>query len=1481
LKPRRASNAHADAGRHKRHRRARRAAIGAVFLLALVALFTLTPLAGVWLRPLIGPRLTGVRLEGGSMRFTLGGDLVVTGAEVFIEPGPVSRLRGEAARFLRIERVRIGLALMAPFTGKDFIHDVSVSDADILVAKPVDGYDINLLEIFSAARPGDGPLRAPGVDVRRATLTLGEYDEFGDVTPLRTMRVTAGVRREGQSRYSIWLRELDEGPSADVSVPAQFEGAIDGATPGANTFSGTLAGIDLADWPAEAIPLQLRSDYIRFAPVGGLHKASFVYDEKAGAFRLSLDITRDGADSGAPVRFTMPLGSREDDDPDMIVPVEAGGRVRITWRDADATWPQAGAPEAPGPGDHRWNLSADLHGALLGAPASVDIDYWFGATEEKAYYEVEAASDAPLPLDPERWAGRVPEQILDEVRRFQIDGAGDLWLRAARTATTPEFVEAGLHIRETRAIYRHFRYPIEDASGDIIFRDGAVRIAIDGHTPSGAPVTVRGEVGIGDTITMDTTLTARGVSYDQTMIDALNDRSTRIIELMLYEDGLDDWLASGLLEEPFAIGGTADLNLRLTLDTAESTEVGAVMDIRADRIGLRNRHFPLPAVGTGVHVRAVKELQHTLPDGTERPESLVIRPVSGEFTTLAGGSLDPFNTVIRIPTAHVERLEADVRVEAADVAICDLLIASIPGDDPFPEAEAADPDHPDLDGRSIARRLRPEGKVNAIATIRRRPGGPTAVRVGVEVDGAVHPPPIEGAGPLVIGDLTGSVNITREDVQVDLRGRPDGDGWMAAKVNVPIGDPQHLIVRAEALAVDSARPLENLVNVFRPAEARRLAEFKAEADPAGLFDVAMTLGAPREGAPGADPAPMRIEITNLIEPQMNLLGGRISARRLDGRLILDQADPGVITIDGVEGAFNFDGTPLGRLTVSGARALEPGRHALVRVDFDDARIESPLLARQIERVGGEAAGWQWREAEPAGLASGWIAFGTSVTEAGPAAAVSAVHIVPHTLSWTRNGARAEPERIAGVIIGDAADGALAGTVHDLELTAGRYAVTASGPWSLSEGRGLGATLALRGHLDPPELPQPSAPPDAIAPAPSPSADRDDAIPPGVRAALPAPALEAIQALALSTRGRVTLSDATWRFRGGATAEDAPLFEGRLHLNNATGGLDQQIHVSEVEAWITVQPAPESDPAGDLPRVGAIPEIMIAEEPLGAMEALIRFDEGVLWGLPVTSGRAVIASDVPGIVRAPMISADSAAGGRITAHGEARRRDEQWTYQANLVSSALPVSAISRAIRSVISGTTPPPQLVVTAHGVLDLGMGIEGVFGDVRARRGEGSLRISGGSPVNLPPALRLLVSTANARLASAPYDHVEADFFFEGDLVAFPSISMSSRDIVIMGYGFMSLVDGAVELVARSEPRGRQIGGGEVFRGVRDLFFTTYVGGTIDDPQALNLPPRDRLPAPFSQLLRHLQGGLTEREWLMRQLRQHAASEPDPRHRR
>src|SRR5690606_1561110 len=368
-----------------------------------------------------------------------------------------------------------------------------------------------------------------------------------------------------------------------------------------------------------------------------------------------------------------------------------------------------------------------------------------------------------------------------------------------------------------------------------------------------------------------------------------------------------------------------------------------------------------------------------------------------------------------------------------------------------------------------------------------------------------------------------------------------------------------------------------LVNVFRPAEARRLAEFKASAQPAGLIDVTMTMGAGQ----GADPAPLRIEITNLVEPQMNFLGGRLSARNLGGRLILDQADPGVITLDSIEGAFNFDGQPLGRLTVSGGRALEAGRHAPLRVDFDDARIESPLLAQQIERVGGEVAGWQWRQAAPAGLASGWLTFDTTVTEDGPQATVSALRIEPHMLSWMRNGARAQPQRISGVIVGDTTSGALAGTVDQLEFSADRYSARASGPWTITEGRGLGATLALDAHLDPPP-PHESheslesrefhedAPGDFEPPA--------NIIPPDVRALLPAPARAAIEAATLPAGGRPTLASASWRFRAGAaadgagSAENAPAFEGRVQLETAAGGLDQQIQVAGVQAWVTVQPA---------------------------------------------------------------------------------------------------------------------------------------------------------------------------------------------------------------------------------------------------------------------------------------------------------------------
>src|SRR5690606_30494281 len=129
-------------------------------------------------------------------------------------------------------------------------------------------------------------------------------------------------------------------------------------------------------------------------------------------------------------------------------------------------------------------------------------------------------------------------------------------------------------------------------------------------------------------------------------------------------------------------------------------------------------------------------------------------PVSGEFTTLAGGSLDPSATVLRVPTGAAEDIEADVRVEAVDVAITDLLIASIPGDigpDDIGPGDIdsagigpADADQPSLSGRAIARRLRPQGAVHGVAAVRRPPGGPTTVRVGVEVDGAAHPPAIPG-----------------------------------------------------------------------------------------------------------------------------------------------------------------------------------------------------------------------------------------------------------------------------------------------------------------------------------------------------------------------------------------------------------------------------------------------------------------------------------------------------------------------------------------------------------------------------------------------------------------------------------------------------------------------------------------------------------------------------------------------------------------
>ncbi|MFG0285300.1 MAG: hypothetical protein ACF8R7_12850, partial [Phycisphaerales bacterium JB039] len=1375
-----------DAGKsgavpRKRRRRLRRVLIAIGLLAALLGAATLTPLAGLYLRPIIGPRLLGVKLQGGSLRFTLGGDLLITGADFRIEPPPGSQLRGEATRFLRVEQMRIALAPSALLGPGELVQSVTVSDAEVLVAKPVDGYEINLLEIArgGATRPS-GPLRAPGVQVERATLTLAEYDASGAITPLRTMRVTAGVRREEAGRYSIWVRELDEGPSAGVARPIQFDGVIDGAVPGQGMFSGALGGVDLADWPPEAIPLELREDYRRFAPSGALRSASFVYDEAAGAFRLSLDLA--GARPGErPVRFVMPLGSREDGQPDLIVPVEATGRMRAIWRDDGVSWARAGASPPVGDAAHDWNLSAQLTGSLLAAPCAVDIEYWFGDPREPAYYAVEANSARPVPLDPERWAGRAPEAILDEVRRFDIDGAGDVWLLAGRDADTPEFVETGLHVRDATATYRHFRYPVEQISGDIVFRNRDVSIGLAGRTPAGAPARVDGTVRVGDAVTMDVKLSVRGAAYDQVMIDALNDRSEHITELLFNDEGLDDWRQRGLVDESFAIGGAADLDIHLTLDTAQSTEVGVVMDIRVDEVGVRNRYFPMPAIGRNVHVRGVKELRQTLPDGTRLPERFIIGPVAGEYTTPVGGALDPSGTRIIIPTDDPDDLEADVRIAVSDIPIGDLLIASIPGSDPRP---TDDPDRPRLNGRTIARRLDPWGVVGGVAHIHRPPGQDTAVRVGVTVDGGVRPPPLPGAAPLEIDELTGTVNITRSDVHVDLRGRPKGSGWITANIAVPIGDAEATVIRGEALALSLAEPIENLVAVFRPAEARRLLEFKELARPSGLVDAALTAG--------VDIArqPMRIVITNIVRPAIDLFGGRLTAPALDGSLLLDQAAPGAIAIEGVRGDFAFDGTPLGLLQIDGARAIERDQIRTMRIGFTGAHIESDFLGLQAQRVGGERFGALWRDAQPAGRASGWLDLVTSVTDEGPLARVSALRIEPTALAWTRNSARAQLDEVWGVILAEADADGLAGDVALNTGPAGRWEASAEGQWRLDREGALSAVVALAGRLDPPPPAQRPAEPES-AEAPGPSAEppapalSEALLPASLRAALPLVVLETIESIGLQAEDAVTLSEATLRFGAAAHSDGAPVFEGRLRAPRVTLGPDGLIDCAQAEAWLTALPAPEGAPAGP-------------------MEMLVSFDHGVIWGLPVTGGRAVFtAGDTPGLVVAPMISANS-AGGRLTASAQARRAGDQWRYTARLISSGLPVTAISRAVRTVIREQPPtdPSEPVDPTEGVLDLALGVEGVLGDRASRRGAGSLRISAGSPVDLPPALRLLVSTANARFATAPYDHVEANFFLEGDLVAFPAISMSSRDIIILGYGLLSLADGAVQLVATSAPR-------------------------------------------------------------------------------
>lgn len=212
---------------------------------------------------------------------------------------------------------------------------------------------------------------------------------------------------------------------------------------------------------------------------------------------------------------------------------------------------------------------------------------------------------------------------------------------------------------------------------------------------------------------------------------------------------------------------------------------------------------------------------------------------------------------------------------------------------------------------------------------------------------------------------------------------------------------------------------------------------------------------------------------------------------------------------------------------------------------------------------------------------------------------------------------------------------------------------------------------------------------------------------------------------------------------------------------------------------------------------------------------------------------------PGVVLVPEIDA-AMHGGRIAGSAQIRPTSDGGSrYWAEVHGSGVQAAPVFDDLLLPPGGLEGPPlpgqETVRSAwdidadysRGVMIADLSMSGVVGDPDDRAGRGFVQISGGSVVALPGILNLIEASNLSLPVGSRLQDAEAEFYIDGNTLAFERISAMSRSIEILGYGTMDWLTRGVDLRFRSRSLNRIPILSSVLEGVRDELITTKMTGT------------------------------------------------------
>lgn len=1443
-----------------------------VMLVVLVCVFAsllLTPVAGLVLRPKLEAQL-GVRVEGGTLRLDTSGDILLKNVD-FLTPHADNAPKGQAARFLTVRDGRIMLGWRGSARGQPLVRRIDIFNAQVRLSKPLEEFDLNILAIDPPQGAGAAVGVLPGIVVHQADIVLGEHDAAGDISVLRSLPITASLRssRDRPGTYDVTALEI---ASQSTSVrPLRFEGNL-----GPDGFSGRLGAFDMADFPPEAIPRQLREFYRELAVGGRARGATLRYDQISDVLEVSLDVQAhtpepapfpDDSMVNARLDLRLPVPTDETGTLRPLIPASGSGKVRLVQRPTpgqgrDVAWRGVQAANEPGEtglGRRTIMLEASLDSTIEDARVRLDARVWLGGGEP--LYEFTVGTLEPYTLGPQTpWLHR-PSPVIDKIRevlaKFEPAGTVELNARVSQVAdgvgVRQRVVGTG-QIRDATVRYEHFPYPAGDITGDIVFDDGQIRIEnIKGKTTGDGVALATVTITIDQAATgVDIDILAFNVPYDDTMRRTLDEVAPEIREIALNEDAYRGLIQNGIVRQPgspgrlpaFAMGGEVGAQVRVRRQAGVEGSTWVEVVARTQNFGFVPESFAMPIIARDVELRVfLPSERDTITLG--KPRTLRVWAENVWATSMAGGDIG-VRLDVGVPIEDDSRTTiVDLEIRASSLPVHQALLAAVP------EGEAA------TGPAQILRALQPTGEIDATVRVTRDHEGHVDWWTEVVPKGlSLLPVPLDARHALVLDRVSGFARVDARGLRADLGAQPRHGGSIRANIRSDFGDGSVLVLFTSE-GLNLATPVEDAIAVVAPELARSLVEMRDLYRISGSADVSASVRV-TGGEPSAE-----VRIARLHELRFDWLGGRMGMDHGRGSIVVSTTNEGpLISFDRVVAEGSYQSAPIGRVRLRGelpVDALREGGSFLTRptrmeIELQGGSLGSPFLRMLAGERGGNGLSTFLEEHDPQGEYDAMVGLETASYGEGPMGQkpMRRFELSPYEISILRDGRRVEVPWVSGLLTGrelvpspTGPGGATtyAGLLDNLTFGGDGWWVSLDGGWSADGQGGILLDTKLEGLWR-----------EADA-----SIDEHPLGVPGPMLALASPAIaDALVGMAFKNIGGISMEDGRLRVRSRpghplSIEAGAPLAFDHFEVGRRSMREGDQT---------TVPMANLRDSVLDIRTSTANPDSMATLH--------LRSLGGAVWGLDTSAVEVHADVGRDGTVELPRIIAGS-GGGRLAGRGrvaQGRTPEEPLRYEFNLDGAGLHTEWIIAAVQD-------RPSKDEYGSGDLDLSMGLAGAFGDPQSIRGRGSLRIRGGSPVDLPLPIRATVEALNVTFGADRYDAVNGEFYIDGPVMTFTRLAVSSDSVVLDGIGTVDLEGGQLNMRLSTRPTSDTVLRALV-RFLREVIVAVELRGTLDSPSPAPRP--QALVGPLDALRRFIQGGLTYDEWQMERLKRFAREHDEPR---